>query len=186
MSAIEQLNDNLLLSLSGDKTVRIWDYLNGKELFRLELSARGLRLVRNSQNHFAIVMFDEGQLKVGLLKLELGESGPTVEVIAEHKLNENVKNISSIVFQTDDSIWLSGQDANNEIVLKRLDITRSNDQTQINETNLDEVSNMLKQNLPSLTLQAFDDVTLLFKKSFDNLSDYHERKKRRIEKENSK
>lgn len=190
VSAIEELqtesSENLLVSISGDKTLRLWNYPNGKELFHLELPARGLRLARNTQNEFAIVLFDEEIFQIGIFKLTTGENGHKVQAIAEHTLNENVKYISSISYETDDSIWYSGLDEKNEVICKKLEISREDDQTNINETDLDKVLSMLKQTLTSTKLQACEDITQLFKKSFDNLTDYQERKKRRIEKKHSK
>lgn len=190
MSAIEELQsdigENLLISISGDRTLRLWNYLSGKELYRLELAARGLRLTRNSQNEFAVVLFDEEVFKIGVYKLTSTDSGLEVHAVAEHTLSENVKYISSITYESNDSIWFSGLDENNEAVLKRLEVQRTNDQTQIIESNLDNILNILKENLPSIKLQACEDITQLFKKAFDNLTDYQERKKRRIEKKHSK
>lgn len=176
------------MSISGDKTLRLWNYLNGKELFCLEMSARGLRLVRNSRNELAVVLFDDGVLKIGFFKLVTGDCGPEVHAVTEHVLSESMKYISSIAFNTDDSIWISGLDESNEIILKKLEINRSNDQAKIdfNETDLDDILSVLKQTLTSTKLQACEDITQLFKKSFDNMTDYQERKKRRIEKKHSK
>lgn len=132
-------------------------------------------------------MFDEEVFKIGVFKLTSNETETKVQTVAEHTLSDNVKYISSITYETDDSIWYSGLDENNEAILKRLEIIRSgDDQTKITETNLDNVLNVLKQTLPSVKLQACEDITQLFKKSFDNLTDYQERKKRRIEKKHSK
>lgn len=189
MSAITELkttlNDNLLLSLSGDKTVRIWKYLDGTELFRLDLPARGLRLAQNSQNEFAIALFEEN-FKIGLFKLTTDENKIEVRSVTEHQLNDDVKYISSLIYDTDDSIWFSGLDVNNDVILKRLEIIRTNDQISVNETNLNNILNILVSNLSTTKLQACEDITQLFKKSFDNLTDYQERKKRRIEKKYAK
>lgn len=190
VSAIEELQtdvgENVLISISGDKTLRLWNYLNGKELFRLELPARGLRLSRNTQNEFAIVLFDEKVFKIGIFKLTVTDSRLEVHAVAEHTLGENVKFISSIIYESDNSIWFAGLDEKNEAILKRLDVQRSNNQTQILESNLDDLLNILKENLPSIKLQACEDITQLFKKAFDNLTDYQERKKRRIELKHTK
>lgn len=189
VSAIAEIksssNDNLLLSISGDKTLRLWNYLDGTELFRLELPARGLRLTQNSKNELAIALFEEN-FKIGFFQLTTSGNEPEVHSVVEHVLNENVKYISSLIYETDDSIWFSGLDENNDVILKRLEITRTNDEIKVNESNLDGVLNILKQNLSTTKLQACEDITQLFKKSFDNLTDYQERKKRRIEKKYAK
>lgn len=159
--------------------------MDGRELFQLELTARGLRLAQNTQNEFAVVLFEEN-FKIGIFEVTTKENKPVVHAVAEHALGENVKFISSIIYKSNDVIWISGLDEHNDVVLKQLEVVRANGQTQINETNLDNMLNILKENLSSNKLQACEDITLLFKKSFDNLSDYQERKKRRIEKKHNK
>lgn len=185
VSAIEGLqietNENVLVSISGDKTLRLWNYLDGKELFRLELSAPGWRLAQNSNKKLAVVLFDE-KFSIGIYEIGSNENKPEVHVLAEHVLNENVKYIASIVYESNDSILYSGLDGNNEVILKRLEIVRSNDQIEIVETDLEKILNVLKDNLPSTKLQPCEDIAQLFKSRVDNTADYHERKKKRIEK----
>lgn len=154
-------------------------------MFRLELSGRGIRMVRNGQNELAAVLFDE-DYKIGVFEVFTNdEKKPALRSIAEHSC-ENVKYISSIMYETNDSIWYAGLDENDEVILKRLQIVRENGKISINEDNVDDLLKILKQNLTSCKLQANDDISQLFKKSFDNLTDYKERKKRRIEKRNGK
>lgn len=186
VSAIEELkidaNEHVLVSISGDRSLRLWDYVNGKELFRLEMPAPGLRLTRNSQDELAVVLFDE-KFSIGVYELKSNDKKPEVRALAEHVLSENVKYIASIVYESNDSIWYSGLDENNGLILKRLEITRSNDdQIKVTETNLDVILNILKENLSLTNLQPCEDVGQLYKSRVDNTTDYHERKKRRIEK----
>lgn len=190
VSAIEELpatqsNEHQLISISGDKTLRLWNYLDGAELYRLELSGRGIRMTLNGHNGLAAVLFDENY-KIGIFEVFINdEDKSTIRLIAEHAC-EDVKHINSIMYETNDCVWYTGLDQNDEIILKRLEIIRANEKISFKEGNVDDVLNVLKQNLASCKLQANDDISLLFKKSFDNLTDYKERKKRRIEQKNGK
>lgn len=190
VSGIEELtalqsSEHQLVSISGDKTLRLWNYLNGSELFRLEMSGRGIRMAQNGQNELAAVLYDE-DYKIGIFEVFTNdENKPAVRSIAEHAC-ENVKYISSIMYEANDSIWYAGLDGNDDPFLKRLQIDRENEKINIKEDNVDDLLKILKENLTSCKLQANDDISQLFKKSFDNLTDYQERKKRRIEGKNGK
>lgn len=182
VSGIAELSATQLVSISGDKTLRLWNYLNGAQLFRLELSGRGIHLAKNGQNELAVVLFDEESYKIGLFEVFTSDENKTeVRSIAEHAC-ENVKYISSIMYETNDCIWYAGLDESDEMIFKRLEITRSNEAVSIKENDVDDVLNILKENLTSCKLEVNDDISYLFKKSFDNMTDYKERKKRRIEK----
>lgn len=189
VSAIEELktetNERILVSISGDRTLRLWNYVEGKELFRLELTAPGWRLARNSQNELAAVLFDEN-FSIGIYEFKSNENKPELRLLAEHALNENVKHIGSIVYESNDSIWYSGLDENSEVILRRLQITRSDDKIKITETDLDKVLNILKENLPSTKLQQIEDIAQLFKSRIDSTVEYHERKKKRLEQNHEK
>lgn len=183
--AATQSNEHQLISISGDKTLRLWNYLNSTELYRLELPGGGLRMALNGHNELAVVLFDESY-KIGIFEVFTNdENKSAIRSIAEHDC-ENVKCITSIMYESNDCIWYVGLDENDEIILKRLEIVRANEKVSIKEENVDDLLNVLKQNLTSCKLQANEDISQLFKKSFDNLTDYKERKKRRIEKKNGK
>lgn len=174
-----------MISISGDKTLRLWNYLNGTELFRLELSGRGIQLIQNGSNEVAVVLFDDCY-KIGIFEVFTNDENKTaVRSIAEHPC-ENVKWISSIMYQANDCIWYAGLDESDELFMKRLEITRANEKVTIKQSNVDDVLTMLKENLTSCKFQSNEDISYLFKKSFDNMTDYKERKKRRIEKKKSK
>lgn len=188
--AIKELASTLsgahqLISISGDRTLRLWDYLSGTELFRLELPGRGIQMTQNENNEIAAVLFEENY-KIGIFELRTNdEEKTTIRLIGEHEC-ENVKYISSIIYETNDCIWYAGLDENDELILKRLEITRTDDKINIKESNADDTMKILKQNLNSCKLQPNEDISNLFKKSFDNLADYKERKRQRIEKKNGK
>lgn len=187
VSAIAELssNANQLVSISGDKTLRLWNYLDGTELHRLELSGRGVRFAQNERDEIAAVLFDENY-KIAIFEPFTNDENKTSICLAAEHACENVKYISSIMYETNDCVWFAGLDGNDEILLKQLKIIRTNEKVHMEESDADDVLKILKPNLPTTKLQANEDITQLFKKAFDNLTDYKERKKRRIEKKYGK
>lgn len=180
-----ETNENILVSVSGDQTIRLWNYVEGKELFRQDLPARGLRLTKNAHNQIAVVSFDD-KFTVNIFEFSVNGSQPVLRSLAEHTLNENVKYIGSIIYELDNKIWITGLNENNEPILKQLDVIQENDKINIVETNLDNILNVIKQNLTSTKLQPCEDIATLFKSRIDNTADYHERKRQRIEKRYAK
>lgn len=188
VSAIEEIsfdaNDSLLVSLSGDKTLRLWNYLDGNELVRVELPAPGLRFARNSKNQFVVVMLDD-VVKIAVFEVKKAGNGYEVAKLAEHIFADNINHINSMSFVNDDCLWVSCHTENDEIALKQLQLQKTNDQFTVVESNPIDVVDILQTNF-STKCSLLEDVSILFKKRFDNITEYQERKKRRIEEKNAK
>lgn len=176
VSAIEEVslesNGTYLVSISGDKMLRLWDYLNGSEVCVEELSAPGLKLIQNNKNQLAVSMLNERPVIAIYGISSLGDD-KKITKLAEHTLDESVKHVNSMTFRTDDSIWLSCRNNDDELVFKEL---------QLNENGIleSDLGGLLKF-ATSIKLHPLEDVTILFKKRFDNSKDYQEKKKRRLD-----
>lgn len=171
-------NKNRLVSISGDKTMRLWDYTNGCEEACVDLGAPAYQLVYNvERNLLAVSMFSKRTL-VGVYKIDDLETGIQIKKYAEHATSENVKYISSMAVTSDDCIWLLCQGNDDELLVKKILLTDSG----VIESDVDYLRNITS----SIKLNVPEDISILFKKKFDNMKDYHDRKKRRVEEKNSK
>lgn len=174
VSAITEVSHSLnalkLVSISGDKTLRLWDCFNGQELFRAELPAPGLHLIKR-KNQLAVSMLNERPI-IGIYNITSSEDKFQITKFIEYQLSEHVKHINSMIFESDDCIWLSCYGENNVLVLKQLHLIGDD----VTETDLHEQLKFV----PSIKLPALDDITILFKKKFDNTKHYQEKKKRRL------
>lgn len=165
-------NQTALVSISGDKTLRVWDYKNGREILQTILPAPGLHLVWNGKNHLGVVMLCERPL-IGIYEILALDTSIQIKSCIEYELNENIKYVNSLIFKSDDCIWLTCLDQSNELNFKQLHFYDG----KITETNLTD----LKELIPLEKLCKLEDVTVLFKKKYDNINDYKEKKKRRLE-----
>lgn len=172
-------SEPLLLSLSGDKTLRLWNYGTGAELVRFQLPAAGIKMIVNGRNQVAVIVLEKS-LKIVFVELvrptmEKWQIQPTGEFV----FGDEIKYIDSLLYENDDAILAACHTENDEIVLKKLSCTNG----AFAEVKLPA---SLIDALPSTKIELLEDVSILFKKKFDNLRDYHERKKRRLDKKSSK
>lgn len=180
VSSIEVITSNatqsLLLSLSGDKTLRLWNYVTGTELVQSQLPAPGLKMIVNARNQVAIVVLEK-PLKIVFAELISFKNGEwEIQLTGEFLFGENIKYVNSLIYENDDVILAACHTDDDGILLKQLSRTKDNTFVEI------ELPTSLAKALPTTKIDLLEDVSILFKKKFDNVADYHERKKRRMEK----
>lgn len=183
VSSIEPItshaSDPLLLSLSGDKTLRLWNYATGTELVRSQLLAPGIKMIVNGRNQVAVVVLGK-PLKIVLVELQQPSNDKwKIQQIGEFAFSGNIKYVDSLIFENDDTILAACHTDHDVVLLKKLSLTDDGFVESSPPTSLVDA-------LPSTKVDLLEDVTIWFKKKFDNLGDYHEKKKRRIEEKSSK
>lgn len=167
-----------LLSLSGDKTLRFWDYSNGKELAKTELDQPG--------NRIETKLLDDGSAIAAILCYE-----PTkIEIVKLDADNLKCDTIQTLNVKQDDVFSSFAFDEKFNLVT--LIIAMSTEKVSLRVYQFDKEnckfseessSSMMKafsSNAESDSLPYMDSVSFLFKKKFDNIKDYQERKRRRI------
>lgn len=178
--------DTTLISISGDKTLRIWNYLLGTETLEFQLPAPALRMaVRkyNQSNHIAVTLFEWDTLVV--IYEVAAESGDATEFVCKPISAHNFdgeKDVSSILFDDKGALILATISDEHTARLHKLSLNTSG---QYQPFNVDHWNETVAANMPTSKVPFnSDEICLLFKKKFDNIHDYQERKKRRIEEKN--
>lgn len=170
--------DHILVSVSGDKMLKLWNYIDGVEVFEHELPAAGLKMIvrriDEQISHVAVTLF-EGPNLVVYEVVQTSDQKYVVKSLKEHNF-KGCKEITSILFDVGGDILLATVNTENSVDLHRLTYSDGNyvehDSSELNKNIGDTV----------LDLQYnFENISMLFKKRYDNIKDYHERKKRRIE-----
>lgn len=178
--------DSLLVSVSGDKTLRIWYYLSGIVAHVFELPAPALRMairkVKQNSSHIAVTLYGWDSL-LAIYEVTVDGDSFTIQKIDEHHM-EDVKDVTSIHFDNTDSLLLSTiTDAKDVVRIHRLQLTDG----KYARLNVDDWQSAIRENLTTANVHFnADEISLLFKKKFDNIHNYQERKKRRIETKNNK
>lgn len=164
---------NRLVSISGDKTMRLWNPTNGCEEACVDLEAPAFQLVHNDErNLLAVSMFSVRTL-IGIYKIDNLEAEIQIKKYAEHVMSENVKYLNSMAITSDDCVWLLCQGNDDELLVKKIVLTDDG----VIESDIDYLTNITS----SIKLNFPEDISILFKKKVDNMKDYYDRKKQRLE-----
>ncbi len=166
------------MSISGDKMMKLWNYVDGLEVFEHELAGAGLKMIvrkiNDQTSHAAVTLYEGPNLIIYEIE-QMNDGKYAVKSLEEYNFKD-CKEITSIVYDLDGNFLLATVNAGNCVDLHRLTYTDGNYvQDNSGELNKDVGDTVLD-------LQYnFENVSMLFKKRYDNIKDYHERKKRRIE-----
>ncbi|XP_023291334.2 tRNA (guanine-N(7)-)-methyltransferase non-catalytic subunit wuho [Lucilia cuprina] len=169
VAGLELLNNDVLVTISGDKTLRLWDFREGKELNRVELPAPGIKLALKS------IESDKYEISVLLHQPN--------ECVATYALTQN--NDKQWQFSAPQLLTFSDMICCNlAYALDRLYVTGVvNDHLVIKANGPAAPPNwiqMVEEQFKEYTWTP-EDISVWFKKKYDNVSEYLERKKRRIE-----
>lgn len=153
----------------------LWNYIEGKQITSIDLPLPGYKIqtfgIDNNSSIAVIILYDLEQIL--LYKI----TDLNFELIKSHTFTNQI--VSSIAFQSSENLFVLLVDGSSGLV-NCFQLSNSDGYTEKylhkNLTNLykDEILKDKKSVMPL-------DLSLMFKKKFDNVKEYHERKKKRIE-----
>lgn len=166
------------MSISGDKMLKLWTFIDGVEVFEHELPGAGLKMIARKIDeqisHVAVTLFEGPNLMIYEI-VQTNDQQYVVKLLKEQNFN-GCKEISSLLYDVDGNILLATVTTENCVNLHRLTYSGAN--------YVEQDSSELNKNVGDTVLDLqynFENISMLFKKRYDNIKDYHERKKRRIE-----
>lgn len=177
VSGLALLTGEHIVSVSGDKTLRIWNYMSGKELLQHELPAPAVRLQLrklDSGRYQAAVLFYDHSDAIGIYELALEQD--VWQIKREQLINADAGtwNISNFVL-AEERIYVAGA-LDEQFKLRVYNVSDGQVATNVPPNWVDMVEEFFADQVC-----VPEDLSTWFKKRFDNVSDYLERKKRRIE-----
>lgn len=177
-------SESVIISTSGDNTIKLWNYLEGYEINNFCIfNAAPIKLTAKKfddiTNHVAVILYGSNAT-LSILEIKLNDDQQTYD--CKEIFNENMSNIKSIqtcLFNTVGELFLTGvtlQDDNT--IIKK--IIYENDKYIDMEVNaLNDV--IMKLHAPIKSKITVFDHAILFKRKYDNLTEYYQKKKRRID-----
>lgn len=194
VSAIELLPtqpDELLVSVSGDKTMRLWNFLDGTESACFDMAAPMLHLavrkVSETCTHAVVTLLQDLR---GVVVYEIERVAEKFECRKLHEFFlEDVVHVQSITFDARGDILLAAITGSDETAVFRFVAASDSDANTPRYTvdTLDALNDDIASQAADLMVPFnHEELNLLFKKKFANIHDYHERKRRRIEEKNNR
>lgn len=176
--------DKLLVSVSGDRTLRLWNYLDGRQHLKYDLPAAALRLavrqVSDVCSHVAVTLFeDEHDVIVYEIVVESDGDVVAVRSIGEFQL-DGIVHVQSATFDVHGDLLVAAITKSDETAVFRLSTHADNDAYVLDP--LDTLNAAIAAQAADLMVpHNAEEISLLFKKKFENILDYQERKRRRID-----
>lgn len=171
VAKLELLNEDILLTVSGDKSLKLWDFKEGKEIKSVELPAPGIK--------FTLRSLDIGKYQIAVLLHQPNECLAVYELTQseDKKWNFSAPEILSFpnmiccnLTYAQDRLYVVGV-VNDHLTIK---LSKKSPEAPLNWLA------MIEEQFKEFPWTP-EDISSWFKKKYDNVSEYLERKKRRIE-----
>lgn len=157
-----------LVSLSGDETLKVWDYLSGEKLGNLDLPAPGIKMdirrISDTVFELAVLVFHP---KTQIINYKMELETFTFTETSKHNFPETTPVDFCFVGER---LYVSTLTKSGKL---QVDIIGESNSNQWREM----VHDYFKDE--SCEYSQEEDVTGWFKKKYDNLTEYYERKKKR-------
>ncbi|XP_053679782.1 tRNA (guanine-N(7)-)-methyltransferase non-catalytic subunit wuho [Anopheles nili] len=183
VAGLEMVTPQNLLSVSGDKTLRLWDYTEGKQIFchNLDFPAVGMvtqPMTDGSGMLCAVKSFVGNKIEVAHVSSNKCVTFDPVTV------DESLTILSAALTGTLELILLAIEREN--MLPKIMVFNFVNDKKQFVQCTEHALSLNFEKSFQKVTIDDVKDYTTLFKHSIDNLTEYYEKKKQKIESKKSK
>lgn len=173
-------DENVLLSISGDGKIKLWNYKIGTLLKDIELDRPGLQLitkkVSSTESHVCAVCYEQHILMI--YKITGNMEDLQVSLIKEFDFGD--LKITSAGFYNN-VLFVPLVTEKGKLSIKKLEYLVDTEEKYQEIDNLID-SDIISKNLGDVNIVLVDDVAIMFKKRFDNMTSYHERKKIRFDK----
>ncbi|RVE54080.1 hypothetical protein evm_001203 [Chilo suppressalis] len=193
-------NDKYITSSSGDGNVKFWDYVNGKlcyninacldvdnnelcELFSKRMDEEGVEVLNLPIVHYAVTKFNKDSSLIAVTIHSFNKiliyTLQTIDNQFKHQKEEMIpvqKFPAAIMFIKCSLILYDDIDC----IVSILSVVNSNERITFQ---MDKQIKMFEDKIVNFNVKlSLDAIKILYKRKFDNVQEYQERKKQRIEK----
>ena len=175
-------NQSILLSVSGDKELRMWNYLSGKmfQIVSLSFVPINLVLMESTQDTGFFTLTDEDDvihIYTYVIEIECDKFNLKHAQVWQKSYSTNHYLVSD---KTENCLYVTYMNENELCVDNIFCCLEKN---TVHLETVYKIKELIGINLENITFVKSFETSLLFKKKYDNVKDYHERKRQRIEKQ---
>ncbi|XP_044735962.1 tRNA (guanine-N(7)-)-methyltransferase non-catalytic subunit wuho [Chrysoperla carnea] len=197
VTIIKVLDSKTILTASGDGTIRFWNFIDGEEIYQINCNNHitDKKKIDSFSSEMRLVNVNTNSLPITNISIRIVNECEMHIAVTLHESNDllifNVKrndsNFQSNKLQTliipNTKMLYFFKDKLIVFINCKISIYSFDTKTNCYNEIQSNLSNLIQDNIEfeNNCDDKDDNITLLFKKSFDNLQDYQERKKLRID-----
>lgn len=181
VSSLIALNNDTIISISGDGNLRLWNFLTGKQLHYTKFSFIPIlfkHLAQSSNEGILCISTTDFNIKVYEYQL-VDNSALKLHLLGEKQYNSDIE--MAILKENFYVEYIEEVDGIKKLLIDKIQIENKTASFEVLKEDIVKILNFT--NNKSLKIAKPFDVSLLFKNTgkFDNLKQYIDRKKARIE-----
>lgn len=175
-------HNSILLSVSGDKELRMWNYLSGKlyQNFSLPFVPINLVLMETTQDTGFFSLTDENDV-IHIYTYNIEVKSDEFDLKYVHIWQKSYSTNHYLVSEKTENCWYVTYINENELCVDKIFCCLLTN--TVNLETVYKIKELIGIDLENIIFVKSFETSLLFKKKYDNVKDYHERKRQRIEKQ---
>lgn len=174
VSCLHLYSESICISFSGDKTLKIWDFMLGQELQSIDLNYVGIASVSLTVNSKMFLAVKTDDLQLIIYKCEKSATFFTFDLVKTLKYENNFEMISA-----SNSFLIVHNDNHENVILEKIDM--SQESLNLKVVQICKINEETKITFDEFETTQKQDLSIMYKKKLEDFTSVPESKRKKVE-----